>query len=82
MRHLGSLWLRFSIPFMVIWFAWFIFEALKQNVEEARGLVYGGVVGGIIGAIISTINYRKKRKKTQEILLQIKELTGKELSIQ
>jgi uncharacterized membrane protein len=67
---------------MVIWFAWFIFEALKQNVEEARGLIYGGVVGGVIGAIISTINYRKNRKKTQEILLQIKELTGKELSIQ
>ena len=82
MRHLGSLWLRFSIPFMVIWFAWFIFEALKQNVEEARGMVYGGVIGGVIGAIIGTIKYRKSRKKTQEILFQIKELTSKELSIQ
>ncbi|BCS85889.1 MULTISPECIES: hypothetical protein [Prevotella] len=81
-RRLGALWLRLSIPFIIIWFAWFLFETLKQNAEEVRSMAYGGIVGGIIGTILGTIKYRKNRKKTQEILLQIKELTGKELSIQ
>ena len=78
MRHLESAWLRFSIPFITCWFAWFIFELMKQNGDEAKGMAIGGVVGGVIGAIIGTIKYRKRRKKSQEILLQIKELTSKE----
>ena len=78
MRHLESAWLRFSIPFITCWFAWFIFELMKQNGDEAKGMAIGGAVGGVIGAIIGTIKYRKSRKKSQEILLQIKELTSKE----
>lgn len=78
MRHLESAWLRFSIPFITCWFAWFIFELMKQNGDEAKGMAIGGAVGGVIGAIIGTIKYRKRRKKSQEILLQIKELTSKE----
>lgn len=78
MRHLESAWLRFSIPFVIIWFAWFMFELMKQNGDVAKGMAIGGVVGGVIGAIRGPMKYRKSRKKSQEILLQIKELTSKE----
>ena len=77
MRHLESAWLRFSIPFIICWFTWFIFELMKQNGDEAKGMAIGGVVGGVIGGIIGIMKYRKSRKKSQEILLQIKELTSK-----
>jgi len=77
MRHLESLWLRFSIPFITIWFAWFMYEVMKQSGDEAKGMAIGGVVGGIIGGAIGFSKYRKSRKKTNEILLQIEELTSK-----
>ncbi len=77
MRRLESLWLRFSIPFITIWFAWFIYEVIKQTEDEAISMAIGGVVGGIIGGAIGVSKYRKSRKKSQEILLQIEELTSK-----
>lgn len=77
-RHRESIWLRFSIPFVIIWFAWFLFEIMKQNGDDAKSMAIGGIIGGIIGAVIGTIKHRKSRKKTMEILLQIKELTNKE----
>ena len=76
-RHLESAWLRFSIPFIICWFAWFMIDLMKQNGDAARGMAYGGIVGGVVGGIIGTMKYRKSRKKSQEILLQIKELTSK-----
>lgn len=52
-------------------------DLMKQNGDAARGMAYGGIVGGVVGGIIGTMKYRKSRKKSQEILLQIKELTSK-----
>ena len=74
MRRMYANWLKFSIPFIIIWFTWFMFEALGRNADNGVPFAIGGAIGGIIGGAIGIRKYRRMRKKTLEVIMQIKEL--------
>ena len=75
MRRMYANWLKFSIPFVIVWFVWFLFEVLGNNVDEGTPFAIGGTVGGIIGGFIGTKMYYRTRNKTLDVIQQIKELT-------
>ena len=68
-------WLKFGIPAVTLWFAWFIYEIYLQNHDFANGLFWGGCVGGIIGAICGIKFHFKTQRQYQDIIDQIEDLT-------
>lgn len=68
-------WLKFGIPAVTLWFAWFIYEIYLQNHDFANGLFWGGCVGGIIGAICSIKFHFKTQRQYQDVIDQIEDLT-------
>ena len=68
-------WLKFGIPAVTLWFAWFVYEIYLQNHDFANGLFWGGCVGGIIGAICGIKFHFKTQRQYQEIIDQIEDLT-------
>ena len=74
MRRMYATWLKFSIPFITVWFAWFMYEILHKNTTDGIPMVIGGVVGGIIGAFIGIRVYRRTRQRSLDVIMQIKEL--------
>ena len=71
-KRMQANWLKFSIPFVVVWLSWFVIENL--NGINAKYIIIGGSVGAVIGGIIGTMSYRKTRKMATEIIKQIEEL--------
>ena len=72
MKRMQANWLKFSIPFLILWLTWFVIENMKA--ADARYLFIGGVVGGVIGGIIGVMNYRKIRRMATEVIKQIEEI--------
>lgn len=77
-KKLENQWFFISIPLLILWLAWFVYEAMLQNVDGNRsgyGLLVGGAIGGIIGAIIGFSLHFKTQRQYQEIIDQIEDLT-------
>ena len=68
-------WLKFGIPAVILWFAWFVYEIYLQNHDLANGLFWGGCVGGIIGAICGIKFHFKTQHQYQDVIDQIEDLT-------
>ena len=71
-KRMQANWLKFSIPFVVVWLSWFVIENL--NGINAKYIIIGGSVGAVIGGIIGTMSYRRTRRMATEIIKQIEEL--------
>jgi len=71
-KRMQANWLKFSIPFVVIWMAWFVIENL--NGIDAKYVIIGGSVGAVIGAFFGTMSYRRTRRMATEVIQQIEEL--------
>ena len=69
-------WLKFiGIPFIVVFFAWFIHDMAQVIHGEAlQGVLGGMAVGVVIGSIIGIYRYRKIQRTADEILTQIEEM--------
>ena len=81
MKLLHARWLRFSIPFLIVWAIWFANEILSltgTSDEERHAILIGGVVGGIIGAVMGIITYRRTQRLANEILDEIKDYSHDE----
>ena len=72
MKRMQANWLKFGIPFLILWLTWFFIENMK--VADARCLFIGGAIGCVIGSIIGVTNYRKIRRMATEVIKQIEEL--------
>ena len=76
MKMLYARWLRFSIPVIVCWTAWFAYEIMSLvgiSAHERKGILIGAAVGGTIGAILGYFTYRRTQRLASQILDQIKE---------
>ena len=73
MNKMNANWLKFSLPFLFVWFAWFIFETIG-NSNEAKEILTGAVVGLIIGLTIGILQYRKTQRIANEVIGQINDL--------
>ena len=72
-RHLD--WLKFSIPTLIAWLAWFCIEINSSIPEEhARPVIIGATVGAVIGAICGLNLLRNSLKTIKETLRQIDDL--------
>lgn len=77
LKQMNDRWLWFSIPVLLGWLAWLIWEAYQQigGTPLFRGFVTGGIIGVIIGGVIGgKVRYRTRRR-VREILAHIEELT-------
>lgn len=73
MKRMSANWLKFSIPYMIIWLSWFILEVMHG--KDAKEIIIGGLFGGFCGALFGVRLYRKNMKLINEVLQQIEELT-------
>ncbi|MBR4055526.1 MAG: hypothetical protein IKJ12_02530 [Rikenellaceae bacterium] len=77
LKQMNDRWLWFAIPMLILWLAWFYWEAYQQvgGTPLFRGFVTGGVIGLILGLIVGgKVRYRTQRR-VREILAHIEELT-------
>ena len=73
MKRMHFNWLKFSIPFMILWLSWFVVENL--DAYDAKYVLIGVIFGCIIGGILGISFFRRNRRMMSEILDQIKDLT-------
>lgn len=72
-QHLD--WLKFSIPTLVAWLAWFCIEIYTSIPEEhARPVIIGATVGAIVGSICGICFLCASLKTIRETLRQIDDL--------
>ena len=75
-KKFDSDWLFFGIPALILWLAWFFYEAYKVNGSLfGHPMFWGGCFGGIIGAIIGFSIHFKTQRQYQGIIDQIEDLT-------
>lgn len=67
-------WLKFSIPFIIVWLIWFLYELIQLTHIPKDVILTGFLLGGIIGGITGTLQYKKIQRTTDEILQQIEEM--------
>lgn len=82
MKHYGAQWLKIGIPFICLWFPWFVWETVHlagTNNSMIKGLVTGAVIGFIVGLTFGLLEYRKQRRTITEIIEQLHEVTGQNL---
>lgn len=74
-KKFGNQWLKFSIPFLMLWLALF-YKILVDKIqgELLSGAFYGGVIGLIIGSLCGFIQIYKSRKRMNNILKEIEEM--------
>ena len=74
-KRFGNNWLKFSMPFLILWLAGLFYYAIKgSSPGHAEMLIAGGATGAVAGTVLGIINYRQSRKRMKEILSQIEEL--------
>ena len=78
MRKIYKNWHYFSIPILVVWFAWWEYEIYQTMAHEDLTMMliisgsgfFGGVIGGIIGLRI----HKRTLRTADDLLRQIEEL--------
>lgn len=73
-KLLCNRWLLGVIPFLVIWFCWFLLELIGVNNDFSQGAIMGGCVGAVIGTICGTIYYKKSQANLNSAIEEINEL--------
>lgn len=73
-KLLCNRWLLGAIPFLVIWFCWFLLELIGENNDFSQGAIMGGCVGAVIGTICGTIYYKKSQANLNSAIEEINEL--------
>ena len=70
-------WLFISIPMIIAWLGWFVYEVYKQDNDVVSSpLLWAGCVGGVVGAIVGFSIHFKTQRQYQEIIDQIEDITG------
>ena len=68
-------WLKIGIPFLIVFFSWFIHDMHQAYPKEnLYGIYYGIGFGILIGSIVGIMSFRKIQRTANEILEQIEEM--------
>ena len=74
-KQLKVRWLRFSIPFIIVWLGWMFAEVYRMSSEtEYIGFLCGGMFGMLLGGLWGTHFYRRDQRISSEVLQQIEDL--------
>ena len=78
MRKIYKNWHYWSIPILVVWFAWFVYELYQniahENIEMMLIISGSGIFGAIIGGIIGLRIHKRTLRAADDLLRQIEEL--------
>jgi hypothetical protein len=78
MRKIYKNWHYWSIPILVVWFAWLEYEIYQNMAHEYLTLMLivsaSGIFGGLIGGIIGLRIHKRTLRTAEDILKQIEEL--------
>lgn len=67
-------WIKFSIPILFVWFAWFAYEICRHP-DIPKEIIFTGMgAGSIFGGIIGVLQYKKMQRNADEILQQIEDM--------
>ncbi len=82
MRKIYKNWHYFSIPILVVWFAWWEYEIYQTMAHEDLTMMLiisgSGIFGGIIGGIIGLRIHKRTLRTADDLLRQIEELQRQE----
>lgn len=74
-RRFSVNWLKFSIPFLVLWLIGFIYYASRgMNPEMRMGFFCGSMIGVVIGVVAGVCQLMSSRRRLDRILKQIEEV--------
>ncbi len=65
-------WLKYSIPTVIPWFVWFLFETLEKDHGYVGAI--GGTIGGLVGGIMGMHMHFKIQRKYKEIIAHIEDI--------
>ena len=78
MRKIYKNWHYFSIPILVVWFAWWEYEIYQNMAHEDLTMMFvisgSGIFGGIIGGIIGLRIHKRTLRTADDLLRQIEDL--------
>ena len=78
MRKIYKSWHYFSIPILVVWFAWWEYEIYQNMAHEDLTMMFvisgSGIFGGIIGGIIGLRIHKRTLRTAEDLLRQIEDL--------
>ena len=82
MRKIYKNWHYFSIPILVVWFAWWEYEIYQTMAHEDLTMMLiisgSGIFGGVIGGIIGLRIHKRTLRTADDLLRQIEELQKSE----
>lgn len=82
MRKIYKNWHYWSIPILVVWFAWFVYELYQniahENIEMMLIISGSGIFGAIIGGIIGLRIHKRTLRAADDLLRQIEDLQKSE----
>ena len=74
-KKLDHDWLKFGIPMVVVWLAFFCYECYRlYEGSDAKMIVAIGIICGLFGAVIGLKMHFKTQENYQDILDQIEEI--------
>lgn len=78
MRKIYKSWHYFSIPILVVWFAWWEYEIYQTMAHEDLTMMLiisgSGIFGGVIGGIIGLRIHKRTLRTADDLLRQIEDL--------
>lgn len=78
-KRFGNNWLKFSIPFLCVWVALFMYYIGGGMAPDFRsGALCGGIIGLVVGTVCGLIYLAQSRQRLNGVLRQIEELRGGE----
>ena len=78
MRKIYKSWHYWSIPMLIVWFAWLEYEIYQNMAHEDLTMMFiisgSGIFGGVIGGIIGLRIHKRTLRAADDLLRQIEEL--------
>ncbi len=74
-KKMQSRWLWFSIPFLVVWLTWLLYETLNM-VYDPIPTIIGAAIGLVLGLAFGIKQYQRTQRQAKEIISDIENLKG------
>ena len=74
-KKMQSRWLWFSIPFLVVWLTWLLYETLNMIYDPIPTII-GAAIGLVLGLAFGLKQYQRTQRQAKEIISDIENLKG------
>ena len=74
-KKMQSRWLWFSIPFLVVWLTWLLYETLNMIYDPVPTII-GAAIGLVLGLAFGIKQYQRTQRQAKEIISDIENLKG------